>query len=603
MRDEKFNRNKTQLNEKNKFFLKNNIKSNAISKFENLKIEKEGVHLLPLGGTGEFGLNLNMYECDGKWIMLDCGVMFDDYSNVNVFMPKIDFIKTIPKENFLGIIITHGHEDHLGAVQYLWKYLKKDVYTTAFTASLLRKKIKDMRGKHEANLHEIKSGETIELGPFSIQWANVTHSIPDNAMILIRTKYGNILHTGDWRFDESPTVGEKSDMALLEKFGKENVLAIVCDSTNAMNDAEFASEEDVKDSLDRIICNIKKGAVVVVCFSSNLSRLDSAARIAQKCGRSVALVGRSLHRIKEVSLETGYLKGLPEFLTEDMAQNCDEDRLLIVCTGSQAEQNSALRRFAEDTHPKITLKPGTTVIISARQITGQEKEIDLMCNKLLKKGIKIITTKQESDIHVSGHPPQGDLKRLYDMMKPKVVIPVHGATRNLMAHREFAESVGYHSILIENGDFVFLGPGKPTIESKVEYGQIGLDGKMLIPRDGRVLMEREWLKSGCIFIGILVYNEEEYDFNIVTSGICEPYENRFKTNLYAKVESLIKTVPSEDRMDYKRLINIMRSKVQNYLFIERGIDCSVFVSCFILGKSTNMNIDEDESEEAVNLDI
>ncbi len=580
-----------------RFLLKKPIKPSAIEKFENLKIEKEGVHILPLGGSGEFGLNLNLYECDGYWIMVDLGVMFDDHSNINVFMPKIDFVRSIPKDKFLGILITHGHEDHLGAVQYLWKYLKTDVYTTPFTASLLRKKIQDMRGKHEANLHEMQSGQTVELGPFSIQFAGVTHSIPDNSMILIRTRYGNILHTGDWRFDESPTVGPKSDIDLLEKFGKENVLAVVCDSTNAMNESTFISEEDVKDSLEKIIANIHTGRVVVVCFSTNLSRLDSAARIAQKCGRRVALVGRSLHRIKEVALETGYLQGISEFLTEEMAQNFDKNKLLIVCTGSQAEQNSALRRFAEETHPKITLEVNDTVIISARQITGKEKEIDNMLNKLAKKGIKTITTKQEADIHVSGHPPQDDLCKLYSIINPKLVVPVHGSTRNLMAHRDFAQSVGYKSILIENGDFVFLGPGVASIETKVEYGQIGLDGKMLIPRDGRVLMEREWLKSGCIFISVLIHNQEEYDYNLLTSGICEPYENKFKQNLYIKVDHAIKTISAADRMDHKRVIFTVRSYIQNHLFIERGIDCSVFVSCFILGKQYNDSSDIAEDNE------
>lgn len=568
----------------------------AITKVENLKINKNGLYFLPLGGTGEFGLNLNMYCCDGKWIIVDLGVSFDGSSSIGVFMPKIDFIKSIPREDILGILITHGHEDHLGAVQYLWRYIKRPVYATPFTISLLKHKIKDMRGRYESDLVEVKMRDKLDIGPFTVQWASVTHSIPDNSMIMIRTKYGNVLHTGDWRFDDSPVIGEKSDVKLLEDFGKEGVLAVVGDSTNAMTEGKFASEEDVKQSLESIIAKITKGRVVVVCFSTNVSRVDSCARIAQRVNRRVALVGRSLHRIKEVSLENGYLEGVPEFITEEMARTCPREELLIVCTGSQGEPNSGLRRLADNEHPKIKLEEGDTVIISARMITGKEKDINEMLNKLAKRGINTITTKQDADVHVSGHPPQEDLKRLYAMIKPAIGVPVHGETRNLIAHRNLFRSLGIKSELIDNGDMMHLSKVDYRRVAKVEFGQLGLDGKVLIPRSGTVLMERAWLGSnGCVIVTIVIHSVEQFDRSVTLFGVCEHYDHRFKNTLLEKVDTILRGLTPEERNDPRKLANAVRSSIQNYIFIERGIDPKIFVTPFILNRSSPVSVDMEES--------
>ena len=581
-------------------FKTNKPKVDLISKFEEFtkaKIDPNSLYFLPLGGTGEFGLNLNAYYCDGKWLIVDLGVSFDGTSSINVFMPKIDFLRSIPRENILGIIVTHGHEDHVGAVQYLWRFLRVPVYTTPFTASLLQRKIRDMRGKHEAELHVVKMREKVQLGPFLIQWASVTHSIPDNSMVLIRTQYGNILHTGDWRFDDSPVIGEKSDLDLLEAFGKEGVLAVVGDSTNAMTEGKFASEEDVKTSLEHIIKNITTGRVVVVCFSTNLSRVDSCARIGQKVGRRVALVGRSLHRIKDVAIENGYLTGVPDFVTEDMVKGINPDHVLIVCTGSQGEPHSALRRFADNEHPKITLETGDTVIISARMITGKEKDINDMINKLVKRGIKVITTKQDADIHVSGHPPQDDLKRLYNIVKPRIGIPVHGEVRNLIAHRDLFRSIGVRSEFIENGDLMLLAPGQYKKIASVEFGQLGLDGKVLIPRSGTVLMERTWLGGGgCIFISIIIVNPDDYKFLVNMFGVSEHTEYRFRHSVEAKIEAIMKSIPHKSRLEQKRVISDIRNGLQGYIFMERGIDPKIFVHAFIEGSNNYIEVNPEDEE-------
>jgi ribonuclease J len=566
-------------------------KLDVISKFDDFKnkdITSNGLYFLPLGGTGEFGLNLNTYYCEGKWIIVDLGVSFDGSSSINVFMPKVSFLQSIPPEDILGILITHGHEDHLGAVQYLWRYLKRPVYATPFTASLLKRKMKDARARYESDLNVVQMGDRFQLGPFNVQWVSVTHSIPDNSMILIRTPHGNILHTGDWRFDENPVVGEKSDLALLENFGKEGVLAVVGDSTNAMTEGKFASEDDVRQSLESIIANIKTGRVVVVCFSTNVSRVDSCARIGQRVNRKVALVGRSLHRIREVSLENGYLSDVPEFITEDVATTTHRDQLLIVCTGSQGEPHSGLRRLADNEHPKITLEDGDTVIISARMITGKEKDINDMLNKLAKRGINVITTKQDADIHVSGHPPQEDLKKLYGMIKPMLGIPVHGEIRNLIAHRDLFRSISVQSELIENGNLLRLSTGGIKKVAQVEVGQLGLDGKELIPRGGTVLMERAWLGAyGCIVANVVIYNSEEFQFNLNLFGVVEHSDHRLKNTLHSEIDLLIQAMSEEDRMDSKKVILTLKNWLQAHIFVKRGIDPKVFVNVFVPNKNKN----------------
>lgn len=561
----------------------------AISKAEDLPISKEGVYFLPLGGTGEFGLNMNLYYSNGKWIIVDMGVSFDgspSLNGINVFMPKIDFLKTIRSEDILGIFITHGHEDHLGAVQYLWEYVKRPVYATPFTASLLRKKLKDMKKGYAAELIEVKSGEKVDLGEFSVEYVNVTHSIPDNAMLIIKTRYGHILHTGDWRFDEKPVIGENSDLERLKSLGKENVLAVIGDSTNAMTEGKFATETDVKGNLYSEIAKRKTGRVVVVCFSTNLSRVDSCARIGQMVGRRVIIVGRSMHRIKEVALENGYLKDVPEFMSEEAARDFDRNKLLIVCTGSQGEPNSGLRRLAENSHPKISLEAGDTVIISARMITGREKDINDMMNKLKRRGIEPIPSSKDIDIHVSGHPAQHDLKTLYDMVKPKIVIPVHGEIRNLMAHRDFAKSIGFASDFIENGDFIYLGPGEYSKEAKVEFGQLGLDGKILIPRDGKVMLERSWFVNGCILISINIENHDEFQILWQFFGVFEYTDEDRKLigELKGKVESIVKnqlnSFTNDNQLkpiDRKNLEININNSVKSTIFQRREIDPVVMV--------------------------
>lgn len=567
-------------------------KVNVISRVEDLKIKQDGLYFLPLGGTGEFGLNLNMYCCDGKWLIADLGVSFDGTSSINVFMPNINFIKSIPREDIMGIVITHGHEDHLGAVQYLWKYIKRPVYATPFTASLLRRKILDIRSKIESDLIEINPNDPdenkrrVEMGPFSVEWVSVTHSIPDNSMLIIRTKYGNILHTGDWRFDPDPVVGPKSDIKTLQKLGEEGVLAVIGDSTNAMTPGKFAGENEVKQSLKHYVSEWTSGRVVVVCFSTNLSRVDTCARIAQQVNRKVALVGRSLSRIRDVALENDYLKGVPEFISEDMAKVTDPKELLIVCTGSQGEPNSGLRRLADNEHPKIQLAKGDRVIISARMITGKEREIMNMINKLKAREIDIRTTSDDGNIHVSGHPPQEDLKQLYGMVKPAIGVPVHGEIGNLMAHRDLFRSLGVKSELIANGDMMELSKINYRCVAKVEIGQLGLDGKILIPRNGTVLLEREWLAAGgCVIVSVTKAGSE-----IVLFGVCEHTDHRFRRGLQEKSDTILRNLGNEERSSMQKTISAVRNSLQNYIFIERGIDPKIFV--FIHGLPESMREEE-----------
>lgn len=598
--------------------------SQTVNSPHKLNLNKEGVYLVPLGGCREFGMNCNLYYCRGKWIMIDLGIGFEteEVGGVSVLMPNVDFIRNIPREDFLGFIITHGHEDHLGGVQYLKKYIesahraqhpanpewKIPVYSSQFTISLLNKKLEDMGSKEECLLYSVKPKEVIEIGPFKIHWIGVTHSIPDNAMVGVTAKINDagrevtIIHTGDWRFDPNPVLGEKSDLTMLAEFQKEDVIAVVGDSTQAMVDGPFKTETDVKDSIEAIISKIKKGRVVVVCFSTNLSRVDTCARIGQKVGRKVALVGRSLHRIEKVALENGYLEGIDTFLTEDEAAMHKRDELLIVCVGSQGEPKSGLRRLAEQSHPKVKVEKGDTIIISARTITGKEKDINEMMNKFAEMGVNVITTHHDADIHVSGHPPRDDLMTLYKLVQPKAIVPVHGEMVHLIAHMELANSMGIKAMTPKNGQVIFLGPTKNpnvtntprgtqaktvaledilTVDGEVKVGKLALDGKTIVDAQGLIVKQRMTLKYGCIVVSVLVKPDHHWETEICLYGICEEYEENLRREIAMIVETAIHKVPPESRKSYQLLNAAIRHAVRSCMFLRRSTDPVVIVLAHI----------------------
>jgi ribonuclease J len=454
---------------------------------------RTGLVYLPLGGAGEIGMNFYLYGCEGKWIAVEMGVTFADAT-----LPGIDLITPDPAfaeslgDKLIGIVLTHAHEDHLGAVPYLGlRFPRCPVYATPFAAGLLAEKLADVELEDAVDLITKPLGARFRLGPFDIEYVTVTHSIPEPNALLIRTKFGTVLHTGDFKVDPQPLIGAPTDEAKLAQAGNGGILAIVCDSTNATIDGKTGSEADVRESLTEIVAGCRQ-RVAVACFASNIARITTLFHAAHACGRRVALVGRSLWRYTEVARACGYLDDLPPFLTEHDAVRLPADRALLICTGSQGEPNSALARIAAREHQHVAFDPGDTVIFSSREIPGNEKPIAMVQNLLLAQGVKILTDHNHF-VHVSGHPAREDLAMMYAWARPKIAVPMHGEMRHLSAHMEFARSKGAEPFLVTDGAALRLAPGPARIVGHVAHGRLVVDGLRLLPISSPVLSARRRL--------------------------------------------------------------------------------------------------------------
>jgi ribonuclease J len=468
--------------------------------------QKEELFFLPLGGTGEIGMNLNLYGHAGKWLMVDLGVAFGEHDlpGIEVVMPDPDFIVE-RADDLVGLVLTHGHEDHLGAVPYLWKYLRCPIYATPFTAALLRRKLADDRVDDPPEIIEIPLSSRFTLGPFDIELVTLTHSIPEPNALIIRTSCGTVVHTGDWKLDPDPLVGEDYDDQRLREIAKEGVLAMVCDSTNALDPGRAGSEVDVREALEKVVGRMKN-RVAVACFASNVARLETVMRVAEAQGRRVALVGRSMHRIVAAARDAGYLTDIPPLLDVRDIGYLPREEVLLLCTGSQGEPRAALWRIANDDHPEVTLAPGDAVLFSSRVIPGNEKSIQALYNLLAQRGIEIVTAGEEDPIHVSGHPCREELIDMYQWVKPKVAIPVHGETRHLHAHAELARRCQVPETVIgSNGAMIQLAPGPARIVDNVHAGRLAVDGKVLRPVGSPVLRHRRrMVYNGSVAVAVVV---------------------------------------------------------------------------------------------------
>ncbi|MDF3074884.1 MAG: fold hydrolase [Alphaproteobacteria bacterium] len=446
---------------------------------------------LALGGAGEIGMNLNLYGYDDQWLMLDLGITFGDETapGVDVIMPDPAFIVE-RRDKLLGVVLTHAHEDHLGAVAHLWPQLRCPIFATPFAASVLRRKLTDANLINTALITEVPLGGKIKLGPFDIELITMTHSIPEPNAVAIRTPLGTILHTGDWKIDPEPLLGEVTDEAALRKLGDDGVLAMVCDSTNVFVPGEAGSEAEVRKALAELIGQCKQ-RVAVTCFASNLARVESVAHAADANGRHPVLVGRALNRMVEAARENGYLGGMPRTIDEKEAAWLPPDKVLMICTGSQGENGAAMHRLAYDEHPTLHLERGDTVIFSSRIIPGNEKSIGRLHNRLVALGVEVLT-ERDAFVHVSGHPARDELTRLYQWVRPKVAIPVHGELRHLNEHAQLARAVQVpEAIVAPNGTLVRLAPGNAGIIDHIPTGRLGLDGNRLIRLDSDSLRPRK----------------------------------------------------------------------------------------------------------------
>ena len=467
-------------------------------------IPGEDLIFCALGGSGEIGMNVNLYGCRGQWIMVDLGLTFADasYPGVELILPELEFIEA-RQERLAGIVLTHGHEDHIGALPYLAEELKAPLYATPFTAGLIAGKLEEEGLTGHVQLNTVKRGGTVEIGPFRITFVALSHSIPEGNGLLIETPFGNVFHTGDWKIDETPVIGEAPSTEVLKAIGDEGVLALVCDSTNVFQDQASGSEESVHAGLLAQVAGAK-GRVLVTTFASNAARLQTIGRVANETGRRVCIAGRSLDRILRVAQSTGYLLDFPPPVSFDEAMRLPRSEVLIIATGGQGEPRAALGRIASGTH-ELKLTDGDTVIFSSRVIPGNERAIGQIMNQLSGLGVTMVTERQ-AHVHVSGHPGRPELVQMYDWVRPEIVIPVHGEPRHLAEHARLALSHGVPKAMVQkNGDVIRLAPDGPKKIDEVRVGQLVLDGDVILPADGATINERRRIGySGLITVAVAV---------------------------------------------------------------------------------------------------
>ncbi|WP_020593670.1 ribonuclease J [Kiloniella laminariae] len=461
---------------------------------------------LPLGGTGEIGMNLNLYGHNGKWLMVDLGISFADGARlpgVDVIMPDPSFIED-QRENLVGLVLTHAHEDHIGAIPHLWAELRCPIFATPFTKTMVYSKLVEAGLEDQAEITVIPVGGSFKAGPFEVEMISMTHSIPEPSALLITTPAGKIFHSGDWKFDPDPLVGPDFDQKRLESLADENILAMISDSTNVMSSSEVGSESSVRTGLVEVISK-QRNRVLVTCFASNVARVASVMKAAQECGRRVVLMGRSMQRIYAAARENGYLLDMPPLLSEEEFSYTPRDEVLILCTGSQGEPRAALTRLARDEFKNVHVDAEDTVIFSSRIIPGNETTIFNIHNTLAAKGVKIITDR-DAHVHVSGHPGRDEVKKLYQWVKPQISIPVHGEARHLHEHAKLAGECGVKTqIVAQNGDLIRLAPGKPDKVDDVHSGLLAIEGDRLVPIDSPIIKSRQkMMYNGAAMITLVI---------------------------------------------------------------------------------------------------
>jgi len=524
-----------------------------------MQLDPNKLYFLPLGGSGEIGMNLNLYHTRGKWLMVDLGVTFDQTPGVEVLMPDPQFIEE-HVQNLVGLVLTHAHEDHIGAVPHLWPRLRCPLFATPFTAELLRYKLKE--AGLTPPLHEIPLSGGVDIGPFTVDFISLTHSIPEPNALAIRTAAGTVVHTGDWKIDPDPLIGDPTDITALKKLGDEGVLALVCDSTNVFVEGRSGSEGVIRRNLIELIGKFPGKRVVVACFASNVARVASCAEAAMAHGRFMGLVGRSLHRVDEVARKLNYFKKYPPFLNHHDAGFLDRDESLLVSTGSQGEQRAALLRIAKGEDKHIALEKGDVVIFSSRQIPGNEKAISALQNLLVRKGIQVITADEE-EIHVSGHPCRDELLDMYSWIRPKIVVPVHGEDHHILeqSHLALSHKVPY-TIPPRNGDLIELTEKGPKLIEQVHSGRLALDGKRLISSKGAVMHDRHRLMStGHAIVTLVLKGEKSFKQppSVLLVGVTEgEHLETLTSQCIGAIEEAFLALPLEDRGDDEKVTEMGR---------------------------------------------
>jgi len=526
----------------------------------------------PLGGSGEIGMNMNLFAYgkpdNQKWLMVDIGVTFADDT-----LPGIDLIYPDPgfiidkKEDLLGIILTHAHEDHIGAIAHIWPQIKCKIFSTPFTAVLIREKFKEKRIDIGNSLKIVDLNGTVDLKPFKIEFITLTHSILEPNGLRIETPAGNILHTGDWKCDPNPLIGEKINSKRLKEIGEKGVLAMICDSTNVFSIGRAGSELDVRKSLLNIMSRLKK-RIIVTSFASNVARMESIFYCAEKLGRQISLVGRSMHRIYKAAKQCGYLKDVIEPIDPRDAKKISREKIIYLCTGSQGEPMGAMMRISSFVHPDVHIEKNDTVIFSSKIIPGNERKLYKLHNQLVREGIEVISEENEF-VHVSGHPNREDLKDMYNWVRPKAVIPVHGEHRHMIEHINFAKEMQVpYPIRVENGDIVKIYPGnKPEVYDKAPSGRLYVDGNIPVEEDSKSIKERKNLSSnGYMEVTILVTPKGNIHKRPILSfkGLPIIDTEEFAYGLEEEIESISNTFSLNNDKQKGNLVDALKIGCRKY---------------------------------------
>ena len=539
---------------------------------------KDELIFCPLGGSGEIGMNMNLYAYgpsdNKKWIIVDMGVTFADDS-----IPGIDLIYPDPgfiidqKKDLLGIVLTHAHEDHIGAVSHIWPKLKCNIYATPFTAALIQEKFKEKKIDISNYLKVVPLNSKINLGPFKIDFITMTHSTLEPNGLSITTPAGVILHTGDWKIDPNPLVGKNINEEKLKEIGSKKVIAMMCDSTNVFNEGRAGSESDVRDSLLRIMDKQKK-RIIVTSFASNVARMETIFHCAKKIGRNISLVGRSMHRIYKAAKQCGYLQNLIEPIDARDTKKMARNKIIYLCTGSQGEPMGAMNRIVNGIHPDVNLDSGDTVIFSSKIIPGNEKKLYSLQNLISKNDVEIIT-EENAFVHVSGHPNRDELKDMYRWVKPKCIIPVHGEYRHLKEHAKFANEMQIpNTLLVENGDIIRINAEKkPEIIDKAPYGKIYLDGKIGVYIDSHSVKERKSLSiNGYLEITLIVLNSGKIQKPVISyKGIPQDEMSEiFIFEMEDEIMNICQTFSINNQKQEKNLIETIKQNCRRIIRDKTG---------------------------------
>lgn len=543
---------------------------------------KNDFWFLPLGGSNEIGMNLNLYGYNNQWLIVDLGITFHDRLGVDVITPDPSFLIK-HKDHIAGLVLTHAHEDHVGAVPYLWPYLRCPIYATPFTMRIVRQKIADKPWKYDVELIEIPLSGAFKVGGFDLEYVTLTHSILEPNALKIETPHGVVLHTGDWKIDPDPMVGDVTDAERLTEIGDKGVLALVCDSTNVFNDGVAGSEKEVREELLKVMGNFSENRVTVACFASNVARLETVAKVAAAHGRQVALVGRSLHRMVAAAKDTGYLQDLAPFISDIDAMKLPDHQVCFIATGSQGEARAALARIAGDQHPVVKYNENDVVLFSSRMIPGNEKNISALQNRLIHNGVQVVTSSEE-DIHVSGHPARDELRQMYTWIRPEVLIPVHGEARHLDEHAKFAIECGIETaVMPENGSLIQLKKNDTCEIGLVPTGRWTFDGNRMIDMKSVVLKDRQKMSTEGLIVATIVIDGVGQILQtpqLTFKGLCDSdaETDALEREIYLSLrETLERGYKSKDER-IETLKAVIRKAAHRYLMKKPVVDVHIIVA-------------------------